>query len=49
MGVFAAQNAVQAAALVRTLTRHVTELLAIATLDSWVGFDVVSSHLIFKF
>ena len=48
MGVLAAEDAVWAAALIRTLLCHVAELLAITALDRWVRLDIVPSHLVFK-
>ena len=40
------ENAVRPAALVRTFSRHVTELLAVSALDGRVGVGVVPCHAI---
>ena len=48
MGVFSAENAVGATALIWTLLSHVAELLAIATLDGRVRLDIVASLLVLE-
>lgn len=45
VGVLAAQDAVEALALVRTIFAHVAEEFAVATLDGGVGFGVVAGNL----
>ena len=46
VSVLATQDAVESATLVGTLLRHVPEFLAVATLDGWVGLDVVTRYLV---
>lgn len=49
VGVFAAEDAVEAGALVRAVPLHVAKLLAVAALDGWIVSQVVASHLLLHF